>query len=149
MVNLCLMPHWKPSKTVEAKFRFQYCLNYRPFSVIALTILFYRCFILPPPWIKKINNKMQQSTSNMYENDKNDSYAFIHQFIPFLNCLSNQFQWTDTSWCWVRVGCTPSITEQKQNAVSGQNWRKPTCDVTTVFFFWWLFLEEFKAFFFF
>lgn len=76
--------------------------------------------------MNKINNKMQQSAPNMYENDKNDSYAFIHQFIPFLNCLSNQFQWTDTSWCWVRVGCTQSITEQKQNAVSGQNWRKPT-----------------------
>lgn len=40
---------------------------------------------------------MQQSAPNMYENDKNDSYAVIHQFIPFLNCLSNQFQWTDTS----------------------------------------------------
>lgn len=47
------MPHWKPSKTVEAKFRFQYCLHYRLFSVIALAILFYRCFILSPPWIKK------------------------------------------------------------------------------------------------
>lgn len=78
---------------------------------------------------------MQQSAPNMYENDKNDSYAVIHQFMPFLNCLSNQFQWTDTSWCWVRVGCTPSITEQKQNAVSGQNWMKPTQVMWPQFFF--------------
>lgn len=136
MVNLCLMPHWKPSKTVKVKFRFQYCLQYRLFLVIALTILFYRCFILSPPWIKIIQR--QQSAPNMYENGTNDSYAFIHQFIPSLNCLSNQFQWNNTSWYWVRAGCTPATAEQKQNTVSGQNWKKPTQVMWPVFFFWWL-----------
>lgn len=86
---------------------------------------------------------MQQSAPNMYENDKNDSYAVIHQFMPFLNCLSNQFQWTDAGW--ELDAPRPSLSKNKMPSLDRTGWNPHKwCDHS--FFFWWLFLEEFKAF---